>query len=174
VRYRISLIFPLAACVIFILHHRDFMSFGSGDLYLNSASSLMAVASITLSQVTSLTAVYADSSTASVSCSKQGGDVKNGVNVNDDARASVVQTISGIIALPSSPISCKNTSGTSEWTFSKCGSYLPSVAATSAGLSSMITIDPCQAECTRRQTADGITLLIVDIILPLIHTHIYI
>ena len=154
----------LDSFVIIILHHRDFMSFGSGDLYLNSASSLMAVTSITLTQVTSLTAVYADSSTASVSCSEQSGHGKNGTNIGINTKASIVKTITGDYPLSSPFLSCKSGSDTSDWTFSKCGSYLPSVAATSAGSKSMITINPCQTECGQTAAVDGITLLVVDFV----------
>ena len=129
-----------------IFCHRDFTSFASGDLFVNNANSNNVVVNVSLFKASSL----ADSSIQSISC--------------NSTKTAIVQTISGEVNTRLSPITCVDRSHTFNWTFSKCGSYLSSIASNSVGSNHTITMSLCQTECGQTVSADGITLLVVDFV----------
>ena len=127
------------------------MSFRSGDLFINSVNNNNVVANITLFKAASLD----DSSIQSASCS--------GGKLNVANKTAIVQAITGEASKLPSYIACNSGTETFKWTFSKCGSYLPSLAVTSS-LSNRMSIDSCYSECERTAPADGLTLLVVDFV----------
>ena len=135
------------------------MSFGKGDLYINSAINFNnEVANVTLFKVSSLTGLK----TQSLSCITDGR--------KSTAKASVVKAITGEISTgdlsAESSVTCNSGSDTSEWTFSQCSSYLPSITASSVGSNSTLSIGPCASQCGVANTAaaDGITVLVIDFV----------
>ena len=137
------------------------MSFGSGDLFLNSANVNNEVASVAIFK----SAVLNSSVIQSVSCKTDSGN-----------KTSLVKTITGEIESSSTPITCKSGSDTIKWTFSSCGSYLPSITTTSVSSKHTVAIAPCASKCglSSISAANGITMFVVDFVqkkpAPTIHS----
>jgi len=132
------------------------MSFGSGDLFINSANINNDVANVTLFKYASLDSFIVQS----MSCSKDAS------NTNAAIKTSIVKSITGENETPVLPIICKSGSDTIKWTFSNCSAYLPTIKATSVNSNKALAIAPCASECGISSTtaSDGITVLVADFV----------